>query len=49
MLLSDVNGSKTKAVEHFSKKFFQGLADSDRQYRQFIRKKNMINMGKNAG
>lgn len=49
MLLSDVNGSKTKAVEHFSKKFFQGLADSDRQYRQFIRKKNMIDMGKNAG
>lgn len=49
MFLSDANGSKTKAVEYFSKKFFQGLADSDRQYRQFIRKKGMINMGKSAG
>lgn len=49
MFLSDSNGSKTKAVEYFSKKFFQGLADSDRQYRQFIRKKGMINMGKTSG
>ncbi len=49
MFLSDTNGSKTKAVEYFSKKFFQGLADSDRQYRQFVRKKGMMNMGKNAG
>lgn len=49
MFLSDANGSKTKAVEYFSKKFFQGLADSDRQYRQFIRKKGMINMGKASG
>ncbi len=49
MFLSDANGSKAKAVEYFSKKFFQGLADSDRQFRQFIRKKGMINMGKFAG
>lgn len=49
MFLSDTNGSKTKALEYFSKKFFQGLADSDRQFRQFIRKKGMINMGKSNG
>ncbi len=49
MMTLGSGGQYAKAYEYFSKKFFQGLADSDRQYRQFIKKKGMMNMGKNNG
>lgn len=49
MLLSSGNGQNTKALEVFSKKFYDGIKDSDRQFRQFLKKKDYINMGQQSG
>lgn len=49
MYLSDTNGSKTKALELFTKKFYDGIGESGREYRQFLTKQNKMAIGLNAG
>lgn len=49
MLLSGASGSKTKSLELFTKKFFEGISESEREYRQFVTKQNKMNIGVGAG
>jgi len=49
MLLSGTSGSKTKGLELFTKKFYEGISESDRQYRQFVTKQNKMSIGVGAG
>jgi N4-gp56 family major capsid protein len=49
MLLSDSSGSKTKALEYFSRKFMDGLAESAREYRQLLNRQGKTKMGYNNG
>lgn len=49
MFLNSPSGQRTLALEKFTAKFYDGLADSDRCFRQFVQKQNKIALGLNAG